>query len=70
MYQYVVFKREILKIMVNAISKKYFPFSSPFSLLTSEDAILKKPFQKEKQDKVAHRQVAMDEWDRYFIKLV
>ncbi|XP_058043806.1 protein FRA10AC1 isoform X2 [Ahaetulla prasina] len=30
----------------------------------SEDAILKKPFQKEKQDKVAHRQVAMDEWDR------
>ncbi|XP_026566371.1 protein FRA10AC1 isoform X3 [Pseudonaja textilis] len=30
----------------------------------SKDAILKKPFQKDKQDKVAHRQVAMDEWDR------
>ncbi|XP_054838342.1 protein FRA10AC1 isoform X2 [Eublepharis macularius] len=30
----------------------------------SEDALLTKPFQKEKQSKVAHRQVATDEWDR------
>ncbi|CAI5774749.1 FRA10A associated CGG repeat 1 [Podarcis lilfordi] len=30
----------------------------------NEDALLKKPFQKEKQSKVAHRQVATDEWDR------
>uniref|UniRef100_A0A8D0GBU6 FRA10A associated CGG repeat 1 n=1 Tax=Sphenodon punctatus TaxID=8508 RepID=A0A8D0GBU6_SPHPU len=31
---------------------------------SNEDALLKKPFQKEKQGKVAHRQVAADEWDR------
>ncbi|KAL7990473.1 hypothetical protein Chor_013903 [Crotalus horridus] len=43
---------------------KYFPFSSPFCPSTSEDALLKKPFQKDKHGKVAHRQVAMDEWDR------
>nr|XP_056706464.1 protein FRA10AC1 [Euleptes europaea] len=30
----------------------------------NEDALLTKPFQKEKQSKVAHRQVATDEWDR------
>ncbi|XP_063163474.1 protein FRA10AC1 [Candoia aspera] len=30
----------------------------------SEDTLLRKPFQKEKQSKVAHRQVAVDEWDR------
>ncbi|XP_042315797.1 protein FRA10AC1 isoform X3 [Sceloporus undulatus] len=30
----------------------------------NEDALLKKPFQKEKQSQVAHRQVATDEWDR------
>ncbi|XP_062988957.1 protein FRA10AC1 [Elgaria multicarinata webbii] len=31
---------------------------------SNEDALLKKPFQKEKHSKVAHRQVATDEWDR------
>ncbi|KAL8187126.1 UNVERIFIED_CONTAM: hypothetical protein K2H54_034043 [Gekko kuhli] len=30
----------------------------------NEDALLTKPFQKEKQSKVADRQVAADEWDR------
>ncbi|XP_077206396.1 protein FRA10AC1 [Paroedura picta] len=30
----------------------------------NEDALLSKPFQKEKQSKVAHRQIAADEWDR------
>ncbi|XP_053552979.1 protein FRA10AC1 [Bombina bombina] len=29
-----------------------------------DDALLKKPFEKEKHGKVAHRQVAADEWDR------
>ncbi|KAM4702847.1 protein FRA10AC1 homolog [Rhinophrynus dorsalis] len=32
--------------------------------LKKEEALLKKPFQKEKHGKVAHRQVAADEWDR------
>ncbi|XP_072851423.2 protein FRA10AC1 homolog [Pogona vitticeps] len=31
---------------------------------SNEDALLKKPFQKEKKSKLAHRQVAADEWDR------
>ncbi|XP_066476680.1 protein FRA10AC1 [Tiliqua scincoides] len=31
---------------------------------SNEDILLKKPFQKEKKSKVAHREVAMDEWDR------
>uniref|UniRef100_A0A8D2KRS6 FRA10A associated CGG repeat 1 n=1 Tax=Varanus komodoensis TaxID=61221 RepID=A0A8D2KRS6_VARKO len=31
---------------------------------STEDALLKKSFQKEKHTKVAHRQVATDEWDR------
>uniref|UniRef100_A0A8D0DNK2 FRA10A associated CGG repeat 1 n=1 Tax=Salvator merianae TaxID=96440 RepID=A0A8D0DNK2_SALMN len=31
---------------------------------SSDDALLQKPFQKEKQVKVAHRQVATAEWDR------
>ncbi|XP_015262117.1 PREDICTED: protein FRA10AC1 [Gekko japonicus] len=30
----------------------------------NEDALLTKPFQKEKQSKVAHKQIAADEWDR------
>ncbi|XP_048362240.1 protein FRA10AC1 [Sphaerodactylus townsendi] len=30
----------------------------------NEDALLTKPFQKEKQSKVVHRQVVVDEWDR------
>uniref|UniRef100_A0A670HSF5 FRA10A associated CGG repeat 1 n=1 Tax=Podarcis muralis TaxID=64176 RepID=A0A670HSF5_PODMU len=36
----------------------------PSCMIRNEDALLKKPFQKEKQSKVAHRQVATDEWDR------
>ncbi|KAJ6668913.1 hypothetical protein lerEdw1_007722 [Lerista edwardsae] len=31
---------------------------------SNEDVLLKKPFQKEKKSKVAHRQMASDEWDR------